>query len=84
MVSKPNQIFQKKTLTGWWLSDWFKTISLEEIIYWKTFVVKEYESGSDLFETTVSKSFSLENYEKAFESYLANMSEGKILFKPNN
>jgi NADPH2:quinone reductase len=83
-VKTSDLIFQKKTLTGWWLSDWFKTISLEEIIYWKTFVVKEYESGSDLFETTVSKSFSLENYEKAFESYLANMSEGKILFKPNN
>lgn len=83
-VKTSDLIFQKKTLRGWWLSDWFTQISLEEIIYWKTFVVKEIESGSDLFDTAVSKSFSLEEYEKAFESYLANMSEGKILFKPNN
>jgi NADPH2:quinone reductase len=83
-VKTGDLIFQKKTLRGWWLSDWFKEITLEEIIYWKTYVVKEYESGSDLFDTSVSKSFSLEDHEKAFESYLSNMSEGKILFKPNN
>ena len=83
-VKTANLIFQKKTLTGWWLSDWFKSLSLEEIMYWKSYVVKEYESGSDLFETVVSKSFALEEFEKAFESYLGNMSEGKILFKPNN
>jgi NADPH:quinone reductase-like Zn-dependent oxidoreductase len=83
-VKTADLIFQKKTLTGWWLSDWIKTLSLDEIIYWKSFVVKEYESGSDLFETVVSKSYALEEFEKAFESYLGNMSAGKVLFKPNN
>jgi NADPH2:quinone reductase len=83
-VKTADLIFNKKTLKGWWLSDWFKEITLEEIIYWKSYVIKEYESGSDLFETAVSKSFTLEEHENAFESYLANMSEGKILFKPNN
>jgi NADPH:quinone reductase len=83
-VKTSDLIFQKKTLKGWWLSDWFKEITLDEIIYWKTYVVNEFETGSDLFDTATSKSFSLEDHEKAFESYLANMSEGKILFKPNN
>ena len=83
-VKTGDLIFLKKTLTGWWLADWFQQITLEEIIYWKTYVIKEFESGSHLFDTAVSKSFSLEDHEKAFESYLNNMSEGKILFKPNN
>jgi len=83
-VKTGDLIFLKKNLTGWWLADWFQQITLDEIIYWKTYVIKEFESGSDLFDTGVSKSFSLEDHAKAIESYLINMSEGKILFKPNN
>lgn len=77
-------IFNKKVLKGWWCTKWMKSLTEDERKYWKDLIVKEFESGSDLFETTLSKSFTLDDYDKAFEYYLAHMSEGKLILKPNS
>jgi NADPH2:quinone reductase len=77
-------IFEKKILTGWWLSGWLQSLTKEETKYWRDFIINDMLSGSDVFTTTVSKSFSLEEYEYAFEYYLTHMSEGKVIIRPNN
>jgi len=59
-------------------------VSEEELEKWKNFIVNDIESGSDMFLTNYIKSFSLDQIEEAFEQYLPNMSEGKILLKPHS
>jgi NADPH:quinone reductase-like Zn-dependent oxidoreductase len=76
-------IFHKKLLKGWWCTEWIKSLNPEERKSWMEFIVKEFESDSDLFETTLSKKFTLEEYDKAFEYYLGHMSEGKLILMPN-
>lgn len=83
-VSTSDLIFQQKVLKGWYLVDWLETVKPEEVGYWLNYIKSELQSDSDLFLTKVQKRFSLEDYEKAFGAYLADMSEGKVILKPNS
>jgi len=76
-------IFQDKKVAGWWLATWmmFK-ITAEERQKWFGYVVKELMSGSDLFKTAISKSFTLDKFNEALEFYKNNMSEGKVCLLP--
>jgi len=75
-------IFFDKKVNGWWLGTWLVQITPQEKGKWFEYVVKEIFSGSELFKTSTSKSFSLENFHDAMDYYKNNMSEGKILLMP--
>lgn len=77
-------IFKKKIMRGWWLLEWVQSLTTEEMIFWTNYITREFEDDSEVFKTTVSKSFPLEEFEKAFEYYIMNMSEGKIIIRPNH
>ncbi len=76
-------IFKKKKMCGWWLLIWMKGLTNEEKQYWSGYITKEFESDSDVFTTNVSKAFNFEDFMQGFEYYLMNMSEGKIIIRPN-
>ena len=75
-------IFLDKRVDGWWLGTWLMRITPEEKYKWFGYVVSELFSGSDLFKTATSKSFTLDKFNEAIEYYKNNMSEGKILLLP--
>lgn len=77
-------IFHKKELVGWWLTAWLQSLSKDELTKWRNYIIEDLNSGSDIFKTTVSKSFGLDEFEKAFEYYLTHMSEGKIILRPHS
>ncbi len=83
MIDTSDFIFAKKKLTGWWLTGWLQNLSLEEALKAKNYVVSDLESGSDMFTSNVSKSYPFEEYQNAFEYYFTNMSEGKVIIRPN-
>jgi hypothetical protein len=72
-------IFSRKTLTGWWLSNWFKTTKPEDIGKWKKFIQDDYEKDGGIFSTSFDQAFKLEDFEKAFELY--NVQGKKPVFK---
>jgi NADPH:quinone reductase-like Zn-dependent oxidoreductase len=82
-IDSKSLIFEKKTLTGFWVSDWLRSIKPEEFGYWAKYVVTDFESDSGLFKTSYSKNFSLGEFKDAFEFYLKDMSGGKVILRPN-
>jgi NADPH2:quinone reductase len=83
-ISSKDLIFLGKTLAGWLLSSWVASIPPEDAKKWFEFVAQTIESGSDIFDTKVRKSYTLDQWADAFSDYKNDMSEGKVLFKPNN
>jgi len=77
-------VFKEIILKGRWFNAWQKSLSREELMKWLSYVIEDIESGSDMFVTKVHQRFKLEEYEKAYETYLANMSEGKVVLNPHN
>lgn len=75
-------IFYDKRVDGWWLATWLMRLSPEDKLKWFGYVVKEIFTGSDLFKTETSKSFTLDKFNEAMEFYKNNMSEGKVLLLP--
>ena len=70
-------IFGKKTLKGFWLKTWMGSLTTEEKVYWWGFVMKELSTG-DIFSTTISKKFPLENIEEAIGGFSRNDFKYKI------
>jgi NADPH2:quinone reductase len=79
-----DMLLRQKKMEGWYLMKWWRSLTPDEFKYWKDYIVNDLAEGGDIFLTKVSKAFSLDDAEAAFEYYLTNMSEGKILFQPNN
>jgi NADPH2:quinone reductase len=82
-INTSDFIFLGKQIVGWWLTSWVLNNSLEENVKARKYIVEDLESGSDLFTTSVSKTFKFDDYQKAFEYYFTNMSEGKVIIRPN-
>jgi NADPH:quinone reductase-like Zn-dependent oxidoreductase len=75
-------IFYQRILAGWWLPVWLTSLPQEELAYYINFFKSEIHSSSDLFETEISKSYSLKEFGSASSDYSRNMDKGKVLIKP--
>ena len=82
-IDSSNFIFGEKVIRGWWLATWLSTLKPEEFVHWWKYIIDSFESGSELFHTKVIQSYALDDYEKAREAYLKDMSGGKVLLQPN-
>lgn len=72
-------IFEKKKLSGFWLSEWITHQPLLKMII--TFnKIQKYMT--DIHQTSISQRVSLENTVEGISSYLKKMSAGKVLVKP--
>jgi NADPH:quinone reductase-like Zn-dependent oxidoreductase len=76
-------IFKGKTLKGWILSKFFRETPKQRIREIMGIFKEEFSKENSYLETTYSKVFSLEEYEKAMEYYVTNMSQGKVIMKPH-
>lgn len=73
-------IFKQKSISGFNLNDWFDSKSKEAINQVSDNLQEMILQGT--IHTSVQASFLLENAIEGLKQYIANMSEGKILFKP--
>jgi NADPH2:quinone reductase len=72
-------IFQKKKLSGFWLSEWITHQPILKMLF--TFnKIQKYLS--EKHQTTIHKRVSLENAVEGISLYLEKMSAGKVLVKP--
>ena len=77
-------IFKNKKVLGWWLSGWLMTITNEEYLKYLHYIKEDLSSEKPILGTEYTKCFGLDQIEQAFEQYMGNPSEGKIIIKPNN
>ena len=82
-IDSSELLFKRKVLKGWWLTYWMRSISFEELKKWKEYVIDDFRSNKNIFFTNYSKVYQLEQVQQAIEFYMAHMSEGKVIIKPN-
>jgi NADPH2:quinone reductase len=82
-INTSDFIFFGKKIVGWWLTAWVLNNNPDDNNKARKYIVDDLESGSDLFTTNVSNSYKFDEYQKAFEYYFTNMSEGKVIIRPN-
>ena len=78
-ISVSDLLFFSKTVNSFMLVDWIKTkgnLSLLKIFY------KVRKSITTDMKSEIARRFTLDEAKLAIESYLKNMSEGKVLIKP--
>jgi NADPH2:quinone reductase len=73
-------IFEKKKITGFWLSDWITHQSMLKLL--RTFN-KIQKVISKEHQTKIQRRVSLEETQDGIKEYLENMTSGKVLVKPN-
>lgn len=76
-------LFKKKEMKGWWMTHWVRSITPEELKKWKDYIIEDFKSKSPIFFTAYSKIYPLDQVQQAIEYYTQNMSEGKVIIKPN-
>lgn len=79
-ISPLGLIFQQKTVKGFYLSGWIAKKSFWGLYRTTNFVQKLIVEGT--FQTAISAHVKLEDASKALESYQMEMTQGKILIKP--
>jgi len=72
-------IFEKKKVSGFWLSDWITHQSMLKML--RTFG-KIQKMISQNHQTRIHKRVSLANTQKGIQDYIENMTAGKVLVKP--
>ncbi len=77
-------VFRQKRMEGWWLKKFLIELTTEQKKAIAIDISNDIKNGSVIFGTNISKTFKFEEYEKAFEHYMMNMSEGKVLIKPHD
>ena len=81
-LSTADFIFKDKTIKGFWLSTWIKTLKPEEFLHWSNVVKKDFEEfNGEIFSTEYKKEFTLENFAEAMKTYKE--TSGRVLIKPN-
>jgi NADPH:quinone reductase len=68
-------IFQGKTLTGFWMIRWLRSLSAEEYEYWWDYIKNELQSLGRTFKTNINKVFPLQDFDDAIKYYLNNRAE---------
>jgi len=76
-------LFKNKTIKGWWLDPWMKSLKIGELKKWKDYVIDDFKSNSGIFFTHYTKVYPLSQIYHALDYYMANMSEGKVILKPH-
>ena len=77
-------IFKSKNVKGWWLSAWLNSLSKDEYSTYLNYIKNDFSSEKPILGTEYTKCFGLDQIEQAFEQYMSNPSDGKIIIKPNN
>ncbi len=72
-------IFQKKSIEGFWLSEWLANKSREDVLNISQQMQSLYKQ---CFFSKVEQSFPLKRAWESIEYYKRNMSKGKVLLKP--
>jgi len=49
----------------------------------RNYIIEEFQKSDNVFKTNFSKDFTLEDFDKALDYYSKNMSEGKVILRPN-
>jgi NADPH:quinone reductase-like Zn-dependent oxidoreductase len=83
-INNADFVFRQKKMKGWWLMRFILGLNEEKKKHIAEDIATDIKNGNHVFGTTLSKTFKLEEFEKAFEFYLTNMGEGKILMKPHD
>ena len=79
-ISHPGKlIFEKKKLSGFWLSEW---IAQQHIIKLLGTFKKIQKYLADTYSSSIVKRASLEETVEAIKAYKENMSLGKVIVKP--
>jgi NADPH:quinone reductase-like Zn-dependent oxidoreductase len=76
-------VFNNKTMKGWWLSKWMAGLGKERILQNAKIIQEDIANDQGIYNTKVSKVFSLDDIVPACEYYMTNMSEGKVILKAN-
>lgn len=74
-------IFAEKSIEGFQLFNYLADISIEKRNEMIDYITKQL-SEDNIFNTTIIKEFTLEQFDEARKYYEENMSKGKILIKP--
>ena len=83
-ISLGDLIFQGKTLTGLWLTEYLNSLSSEETLEEKLKFYTEIHSNLEsCLKSKIQKVFNLEKYQEDLELYNIKSSDGKILFNLN-
>ncbi len=82
-IDSSELLFKRKELRGWWLMNWMREIGVDVIMKCHNFVVTEFLKEDNIFKTNYSRDFKLEEFNQALKYYSKNMSQGKIILRPN-
>jgi NADPH2:quinone reductase len=75
-------VYKHKSIKGFWLNKWIKSLSKDEYDYWWGYIRSELQTGSFLFHTHIAGSYDLEEVDFAITDYQMGMSKGKIVIAP--
>jgi len=73
-------IFENKSITGFYLTRWIEKQNLPGIIRKSNTIQKNF---SDQFYSKIHKKVSIQNFQEGLNTYLKEMTAGKILIMPN-
>jgi NADPH2:quinone reductase len=76
-------MYKNKKMKGWFLRNWAMTVDRKISSEYSDRIKDDLANDGGIFQTEVSKRFTIDEIEKAFEYYLTHMSEGKIILKLN-
>ena len=82
-INSSDLLFKKKEVKGWWLMTWMKEVGVETLIKSREYIAEEFKNKDNIFKTNYSKDFNLQDFDKALDYYSKNMSEGKVILRPN-
>lgn len=77
-----NFIFSQHNVSGFWLGIWLSTLNKEEMMKWFGTVVGDIGSGGEIFGSSISKTFPLDDFAKAIVASQSVASEGKVILRP--
>lgn len=80
LINPGNLIFERKRLEGLWLTTWIQQKNLFGQI---NLIRKVQNLVNNLYKSDIAGEYSLEEIQQAIDSYVANMSAGKVLIKPS-
>jgi NADPH2:quinone reductase len=81
-ITSKDIIFRGKTLTGWWVYRWLRSISIEEKSKWINYIKEEIsDENSNIFKCNILRVFKLDDFQNAFSYFLANYKDGNVVFK---
>lgn len=80
-LSPLSLIFERKSVEGFWLTDWIQKNGFWNTLKATRFIQKMIEAGT--FETKIRRTVTFGDWNQALLDYKNEMSAGKVLLKPN-